>query len=636
METQTIFYPEVGPIAALVPGSVQTALRAADLLDDWNIGLQSRGASWVEHLQWEFRSRLRSGLVADGESIVLCADGLDHSGWILIDSEVIAEFCGTLEAHRFDLTAHLTTGKDSVLRIIFDCPPAEQGQIGYTSKSRHFKPRFSYEWDWCPRFVPIGIWDSIALEINRPRVEELRVDTSLSSDFLTGHLNLQFEAESSGTVRIVIAFDGTIVREVHDSFGVGRKQIEVEMVGPRLWWPNGEGDPNLYDVQATFTRSDNSWEAHEAWRVGFKSIVWKPCRGAPREALPWICEVNGRAIFLQGVNWTPVQMDYPATRPDDYETLINLYARMGCNILRVWGGAFLEKREFYDRCDEAGLMVWQEFPLSSSGIENRTPDDPLVIERLTSIAAGYVRRRSHHASLCMWCGGNELQQEKANSSAPAIPLSEADPCLAALARTVRDFDPGHRMVPTSPSGPRFFGSSEEVGRGLHHDVHGPWHLEGGTLDNWRTYWALDDALLRSEMGMPGAAHPETIRKYAGGLAVWPPDRRNPYWRHSAAWWTDLSGTSYDPKHDDIEDFAQRSQALQAEALSIAVRACRDRFPSCGGVLIWMGHDAFPCPINTSLIDYERRPKAAYHALAEIFHSPLHREIPAESSAVTLE
>ena len=45
-----------------------------------------------------------------------------------------------------------------------------------------------------------------------------------------------------------------------------------------------------------------------------------------------------------------------------------------------------------------------------------------------------------------------------------------------------------------------------------------------------------------------------------------------------------------------------------------------RFPRCGGFIIWMGHDCFPCPSNTSIIDAEGNPKPAYHAVAEIFRS----------------
>ena len=77
--------------------------------------------------------------------------------------------------------------------------------------------------------------------------------------------------------------------------------------------------------------------------------------------------------------------------------LIELYKLMGCNIFRVWGGAYLEREDFYDLCDRAGILVWQEFPLSSSGVDNYAPDDPAVIKKLCDIATDYIHRRAHHA-----------------------------------------------------------------------------------------------------------------------------------------------------------------------------------------------------------------------------------------------
>ena len=68
-------------------------------------------------------------------------------------------------------------------------------------------------------------------------------------------------------------------------------------------------------------------------------------------------------------------MTYGSVTREQYRERLALYADMGCNILRVWGGSIPEKKEFYDLCDELGLMVWQEFPLSSSGADNYPPED---------------------------------------------------------------------------------------------------------------------------------------------------------------------------------------------------------------------------------------------------------------------
>src|SRR3954468_14701054 len=148
-------------VDAIVPGSAHTALLAAKIIPDWSIGTHSRDCEWLEHRHWEFYTQTEA--IAPGTPVMLEADGLDHAGWIVIDTAIAAEFEGALLRHRFDLTEKLADGKPHRLSVIFDMPPREQGQIGFTSRSRHFKPRFSYSWDWIPRIVPVGIWDSIRL-----------------------------------------------------------------------------------------------------------------------------------------------------------------------------------------------------------------------------------------------------------------------------------------------------------------------------------------------------------------------------------------------------------------------------------------------------------------------------------------
>jgi len=189
--------------------------------------------------------------------------------------------------------------------------------------------------------------------------------------------------------------------------------------------------------------------------------------------------------------------------------------------------------------------------------------------------------------------------------------------MAALGEVVKRLDPTRRFLPTSSSGPRFTADATEFGQGLHHDVHGPWNWSG-PLESWFEYWDRDDALFRSETGMPGAEDADLIRRYGGDLAL-PGDRDNPFWMHTGGWWIqwdDYLAEGGDP--ENLETFVAWSQARQATALAYAARACKRRFPRCGGFVIWMGHDCYPCPTNTAVIDFLGRPKPAALALAEVF------------------
>jgi beta-mannosidase len=299
----------------------------------------------------------------------------------------------------------------------------------------------------------------------------------------------------------------------------------------------------------------------------------------------------------------------------DYRKLLELYRDLGCNLLRVWGGASLETECFYDLCDELGLMVWQEFPLSSSGAENWPPEDERSIAEQTEIAESYIERRQHHASLIIWCGGNELFGER--------PVDLSHPLIARFARIVGRDDPTRRFLPASPSGPRFGASAADYGKGIHWDVHGPWKVEGPLRSWWVEYWRGDDSLFRSETGSPGASPADLIRRYAGEIDPMPATIDNALWARST-WWIEwpvfVAEIGREPA--SLEEYVAWSQDRQAKALSIAVKACKHRFPRCGGILIWMGHDCFPCCANTAIIDFEGNAKPAALALREIWRAPL--------------
>ena len=634
MEIGVDLQPDVGPVEATVPGSVQQNLLRAGILPDWHVGLNSRQCEWVEHRHWDFSTILPAGSLPEGERLFLCAEGLDYSGWILLNHTEVARFSGSEVPHAIELTEHVTNGRDIMLSIVFDVPPEEQGQIGYTSESRYFKPRYNYGWDWCPRLVPVGISGELAIETASRLAVNLRsIRTRLEGDNATGSAELTFDFDSDllpgaeyPTVEVCLFDESDASNRRTQELRPGETTLRVNRLPVEPWWPNGRGPQKRYNLEVAATGKSGRRLWSKTLEVGFKRVEWRACEGAPEDAEPWVCVVNGEPVFLQGVNWTPVSLTYQDVAEDDYERLIQHYKEIGCNLLRVWGGAFLETETFYRRCDEAGLMVWQEFPLSSSGIENWPPEDPEAIEELRKIARSYIQRRSGHVSLLLWCGGNELQGGLDGERAGAgIPVPASHPCLSALAGVVAAEDPDRRFVPSSPTGPRFTALREDFGRGLHHEVHGPWgygETDFEDLDDWKDYWQKDDALFRSEVGMPGAADLATIEKYSGGEEAWPPTTE--LWRHASAWWTQWNRLRHlygglEPK-TALQQYVKHTQEEQAEAYAFAARACKQRFPQSGGFLVWMGHDCFPCPSNNSIIDFDGNLKPAALALKQVFLS----------------
>ena len=619
---------EFPAMPAQVPGSVQQALLQAGLLPDWNQGMNSLGCEWVENRHWAYQVDLPDEWLAGGQQVCLNCLGLDDRGWLYVNGVEAGRFEGAFTPHRFDLTPHLKPSENRV-QIIFDLPPRWLGQIGYTSQMTEWKARFNYSWDWIVRLVQIGIWDDILLEVSDGvEFEPLKCTTGVASPDGGGTLRVSGAANPHPGVNGPQGCQVEVSRAGPDGFSrqeslaladFAQAGLTWDHLPVQLWWPNDSGPQPLYTLTCRLLDGAGRLQDEQVRTLGFKQIAWLPCEGAVAGADPWVCSVNGQPVFLQGVNWTPIRPNFADVPESEYRLRLQMYRELGCNIFRVWGGAFLEKECFYRLCDEMGFLVWQEFPLSSSGLDNWPPEDDASLEELSTVARSYIARVQHHVSILMWCGGNELQGTlDGGKQGGGKPVGLGHPLLNRFREIVAAADPDRRFVATSPSGPRASVNLNEVGLGLHWDVHGPWKLDG-TLEEWRQHWRQVDALFHSEFGAPGASSVDLIIKYSGGLAPMPATADNPLW-HRSLWWVEWPDFVRELGREpgSLEEFVAWSQARQAEALAFVVKTLRDKFPRCGGAILWMGHDSFPCTANTAIIDFDGRFKPAALALKKVF------------------
>ena len=600
-ERAKVSTPEIGPLSVTVPGSVRGALLNAGLVADPMVGQQSRLSEWLEHRHWTYSRALPADLapaIGDGRLILRC-ESLDYAGTVLVGETVVGQFTGTFTPHEIDIT-DAVRGGGTQLSIVFTTVPDGLGQNGWTTRIRDFKPRFSYGWDWTPRIVQTGIAAGLSLEVRTTAsLHDTKVTTAGST--VTVALPAGVEAE------VTIATPSGELRQR------GNGVLSLVVDNPTPWRVRPNGEQSLYTVRVVGVADGQSIER----QVGFRTVEWRPTDDAPAGAENWLCVVNGTPVFLAGVNWVPIRPDYADVTDAEYRARLESYRAMGITLLRIWGGAGRERDAFYDLCDELGMLVWQELPLSSSGLDNEPPSDPEFIAELTAIAESYALQLAHHPCLVMWSGGNELTAV----TAPAVtgpPLDRTHPTLAAAGDALDAADPGRRFVATSPLGPRFDADGAEFGLGLHHDVHGPWEFTGD-LEQWREYWAADDAVMRSEVGVSGASSMELLRRY-DLLDAADKQALRQLWTHSSSWWL----AEYD--RDDTSDMAawvDRSQERQARMLEIAARASLDRFPSCAGFVVWMGHDTFPCAVSLALLDYDGAQKPAAKALSGVFAASPH-------------
>ncbi len=615
-------------IPAPVPGSVQLALRSAGQLEDWEQGYDTRNCEWVENRHWIYETVVPDEWLSEGGRCRLRCKGLDGPGWILWDGEELYRFDNAHVPHVIDLPKGGDAPDGHWLRIVFDCPPRWLGQFGYTSQIRDWKPRFNYHWDWTYRLVQIGIWDEILIEIlDDGEIEACRLVADADPANASGRLAIGANA---------VGPPGAVLRAaLSDGAGVVREQTVPLADWPEagltwgglpveLWWPNGMGAQKLYTFELALSDARGAVLDTLTRRVGFRHVDWAQNEDAPDGAEPWICVVNGKPMFIQGANWTPIRPNFADLTEADYRKRLHCYASLHFNLMRVWGGAMLERTWFYDLCDELGILVWQEFPLSSSGRDNYPPDDDEFIEELSVIARSFIARRQHHASLVIWCGGNELC--KLRDDPRRTPITLEHPAMARLSNIVQECDSTRRFLPSTPSGPSFMALPGNFGKGVHWAVNGPWQL-WGDLEEWEQYWRNSDALAHTETGAGGPSSADLIRRHIGDHKELPVDWTNPLYTTASGWYIEYP--QFEKEHgrapESLDEFVQWGQKRHADAVRILAQCSKDKFPKCGGVVIWMGHDSATCTCNSSVIDFDGNPKPAALALGEVFKKPLEEQ-----------
>ena len=622
METGKPLEGITGWVPADVPGGVALALYRAGYIPHPYWGMNSLQCEWIENKWWIYETELTLPEKA-GKRVRLDFGGVDYDCSVYWNGVLLGGHTGMYDPFCFDVTEHYRAGERVVLRVLIRHAPDEMGQIGKTSETFTQKSRFNYKWDFSTRLVNLGIWqkacltfwDGVMMDDLFTRGEPLadgtgRITVSgrIAGREEAGELRceaLRFEAECS--------LDGQPVGSACAAPGPdGAFSLVIPLEKPALWYPNGLGEQPLYDLTVRLYRSGELLE-EERRQVGVRSIALVQNDGAPEGARPYLFVVNGRRMYVKGVNITPLDHIYGDVPPEQVEETLKRAKEMHCNLVRVWGGGLIETEEFYNCCDRMGLLVWQEFIQSSSGIDNIPSEKPEFLSLLQKSAEAAVRAKRSHPSLAVWSGGNELME------ADRTPCTEENRNIAMLREIVNRLDPGRAFLPTSASGPSEFISGTP---GQSHDVHGWWQYQGNP-GQYR-FFGGSDSLFHSEFGCDGMSSLASLQK------ILPPEelrpvamRENDVWRFHGDWWCtyERESTMFGG-WKGIGQYIACSQWMQAEGLRYILEANRRRCFRNSGSIIWQLNEPWPNISCTNLLEYHGAAKMAYFWAKDAFR-PVH-------------
>ncbi len=611
-----------GWLPASVPGTVLHDLWRAGAVPDPFVERNSLLVEWVPERTWLYRRRIPAEALAairDGERAWLRLDGLDHAGQVYLDGERIGGHEGMFVPFELEVGARLRDEGDHTLAVIVEPAPVTEPQTGRTSRVRVHKSRMTYGWDFCPRMIHQGIWGTMRIErAGAARVTDVWPRVELSDDLrrATVLIEVALDLAAAGRVALSARLDDPAL-DVADALDLpaGTSVVTLELVvpDPPLWWPNGCGPSPVRRLEVTAT-GDDALPSERSVPVGFGRFELAENDGAPDGARPYTLVVNGRRLYAKGWNWVPHDVFHGVPRPDRIEHLVGLAARANVNLFRVWGGGLIETEAFYDACDRHGILVWQEFIQSSSGVEDTPSADPDWVDRMRREAESIVPLRRNHPSLAIWCGGNELQDE-------AGPLDdERSPVLAALREVVARLDPGRAWLPTSPTGPVFHNRLDllESRPDDLHDVHGPWEHQG--LAGQYRLANAGTGLLNSEFGVEGMTNRRAHEALIAPEHRWPADRTNAVYRHLGDWWVNEPHVQacFGGRLGDLETLRRASQHLQADGLRYAIEANRRRWPRNSGSIPWQFNEPYPFAYSTCSVDHAGDPKAAWYAVRRAY------------------
>ena len=376
------------------------ARAATDDVRRFGIGLDADDSGWDEitvpgHWQQSaafadsegplmYRHRFRADAPQAGRRRWITLDGVMYQSDAWLDGAYLGDAEGYFFPHSFDITQLVGIGDEHVLAVEVACSPQTGVRTNITGVLQ--------AWDGLPDgWNPGGLWRKVRLYDTGPiRIDRLKV-LCRDADEQRAHvlLSATFDSDAPLDVTVVTRRDGDVIDERPSMVAAGLNDLEwsVDIRDPDLWWPRELGEQPLTDFTIEVL-VDGEKSDQRMRRVGLRQIEWND----------WVFSINGERLFLRGVNMMPITVGVGDTTDELIERELGHVLDLGLNAIRVHG--HIARRCLYDRADELGLLILQDFPLERTQARS-------VRSRAVHQAAVAVDQLAHHPSIALWSAHNE-------------------------------------------------------------------------------------------------------------------------------------------------------------------------------------------------------------------------------------
>ncbi|KAK3338667.1 glycoside hydrolase family 2 protein [Lasiosphaeria hispida] len=451
-----------------VPSHVHLDLLKEQVIGDPYYGLNDFNLRWVAWNDWNYTSQVKglcNNRKRSNEKTFLLFNGLDTFADIFFCGQAVASTENQFRQFFFDVTDSLSSCSSASpeLRILFHSAPAAtlamanlpdqetwpygvEVTLEFSNRQFMRKQQSDFGWDWGPGFAPSGIWQPAWAVQLAPG--EVHVRNSMVDIYRVGQLNnLQPDQTKDWVLNASIdvmgelptdAKFGYVIKDASTGAAVSAGELVnvtnhgdvisgaaiLDATKYKLWWPNGLGAQNLYNVTISVVLLSGTPVVSLTKRTGFRTVLLYMGEVTDEEVAQgwgpgghWHFEINGHPFYAKGSNFIPPDAFWPRVTPAKIRQLFDSAVRGRQNMLRVWASGAYSPDFMYDLADEMGLLLWSEFEFGDS----LYPVDPAFLDNVRQEAHYQVRRVNHHPSLALWAGGNELENLElllVNTTAP--------------------------------------------------------------------------------------------------------------------------------------------------------------------------------------------------------------------------
>ena len=461
-------------LAGSVPGQIHLDLLREKFIPEPYIGFNDDNLVWIAlEDKWVYSRNISlDSILKSFKKILICFEGLDTIASVFLQNvrtEAKQFLFNATNQHRqyvCDVTEYLVAGDNTIYVELFSAAKlshryaleypyfVDQQFTYFANTNRNFvrKAQSDFGWDWGPAFAPVGIWKGVSL---------ISFDEFVVSDFIpivswnetTNHFEIKLTVcvinTNNFNGKLVATLEGSVTHSITFSCYQPECEIVTHMSVPvgvvSLWWPTGYGQQTLYDVTiGVISESGNRAVATKT--IAFRKTELVQEKYSDEEGLSFYFKINDQPVFIKGSNWIPADAFTGRVTTEQIDQLLTSAVISNQNMVRVWGGGIYQLDEFYQLCNQKGILVWQEFMFACA----LYPRDEEFLGNVREEIKHQVRRLAHHPSIVLWSGNNE-NQDTAVQAGTAASVDYTALYDDVIRKTLYQEDTSRPYWPSSPS-----------------------------------------------------------------------------------------------------------------------------------------------------------------------------------------